>query len=134
MRSDAESNGLPVWAATNDSRVTRIGRFLRKTRIDELPQVFAVLRGDMSIVGPRPERPFFVEQLKASIPLYGLREIVKPGVTGWAQIRYPYGSTVEDAKRKLEYDLYYIRHRSFFLNLTILFHTARTVLTGRGAR
>lgn len=133
MRTDAEVAG-PVWATSNDSRVTRVGRFLRKSRIDELPQIFAVLAGHMSMVGPRPERPHFVDQLKEQIPFYGLREIVKPGVTGWAQIRYPYGSTVEDAVRKLEFDLYYIRHRSFFLNLSILFHTARTVLTGRGAR
>jgi lipopolysaccharide/colanic/teichoic acid biosynthesis glycosyltransferase len=133
MRADAEKAG-PVWAARNDNRVTRVGRLLRKARIDELPQIFAVLRGDMSMVGPRPERPYFVDQLKTQIPLYGLREAVKPGVTGWAQIRYPYGSTVEDARRKLEFDLYYIRHRSLFLNLNILFHTARTVLTGRGAQ
>jgi exopolysaccharide biosynthesis polyprenyl glycosylphosphotransferase len=133
MRTDAEKAG-PVWATANDSRVTRIGKFLRKSRIDELPQLFAVLCGDMSMVGPRPERQHFVDQLKREIPFYGLREVVKPGVTGWAQIRYPYGSTTEDAMRKLEFDLYYIRHRSLFLNLNILFHTARTVLTGRGAR
>lgn len=134
MRLDAEASGTPIWAKQNDPRVTRVGTFLRKTRIDELPQVFAVLKGDMSMVGPRPERPFFVEQLKAQIPMYGVREAVKPGVTGWAQICYPYGASVEDARRKLEYDLYYIRHRSFFLNLNILFHTARTVLMGKGAR
>jgi exopolysaccharide biosynthesis polyprenyl glycosylphosphotransferase len=134
MRTDAEKAGLPQWAQKSDPRVTRVGAFLRKSRIDELPQVFSVLRGDMSMVGPRPERPYFVEQLKQQIPLYGLREAVKPGVTGWAQICYPYGATVDDARKKLEYDLYYIRHRSLFLNLSIVFHTARTVLLGRGAR
>lgn len=134
MRIDAEAEGVPQWATRNDSRVTRVGRFLRLTRIDELPQIFAVLRGDMSMVGPRPERPYFVERLKEQVPLFGLREVVRPGVTGWAQISYPYGSTVEDARNKLEFDLYYVRHRSLFLNLSILFHTARTVLTGRGAR
>ena len=96
--------------------------------------MFAVFRGDMSFVGPRPERPFFVQQLKQQIPFFGLREAVKPGITGWAQIRYPYGSSVEDAKAKLEYDLYYVEHRSLFLDLTICFHTAKTVLFGRGAR
>ena len=134
MRVDAEVAGQPRWAAKNDDRVTRVGRFLRKTRLDELPQVFSVLRGDMSMVGPRPERPYFVHQLKEQVPFYGLREAVRPGVTGWAQIRYRYGATVEDARRKLEYDLYYIQHRSIFLNLAIMFHTARTVLTGRGAQ
>lgn len=134
MRIDAEAIGTPVWAGANDPRVTRVGRFLRQTRIDELPQLFAVLRGDMALVGPRPERPFFVEQLKSLLPLYALREAVRPGVTGWAQISYPYGATVEDARRKLEFDLYFIRHRSPFLVVNVLFHTARTVLTGKGAR
>ncbi|TMB06889.1 MAG: hypothetical protein E6J64_06855 [Deltaproteobacteria bacterium] len=114
--------------------VTRLGAFLRKTRLDEVPQVFAVLRGDMSFVGPRPERPFFVAQLKQEIPFFGLREAVKPGITGWAQIRYPYGSSIGDAKNKLEYDLYYVEHRSLFLDLAICFHTAKIVLFGRGAR
>ncbi|HXN56608.1 MAG TPA: exopolysaccharide biosynthesis polyprenyl glycosylphosphotransferase [Myxococcales bacterium] len=134
MREDAEQLSGPVWASQRDPRVTRLGAFLRKTRLDELPQVIAVLRGDMSFVGPRPERPFFVEQLKAQIPFFGLREAVKPGITGWAQIRYPYGATVEDARNKLEYDLYYVQHQSLFLDLAIAFHTAKTVLFGRGAR
>ena len=134
MRKDAEKLSGPVWASQRDPRVTRIGAFLRKTRLDEIPQVFAVFRGDMSFVGPRPERPFFVEQLKTEIPFFGLREAVKPGITGWAQIRYPYGSSVDDAKNKLEYDLYYALHQSLFLDLCICFHTAKTVLFGRGAR
>ena len=134
MRQDAEKLSGPVWASQKDPRVTRLGGFLRKTRLDEIPQVFAVFRGDMSFVGPRPERPFFVSQLKQSIPFFGLREAVKPGITGWAQIRYPYGATVEDSKNKLEYDLYYVEHQSLFLDLTICFHTIKTVLFGRGAR
>jgi lipopolysaccharide/colanic/teichoic acid biosynthesis glycosyltransferase len=134
MRKDAEKLSGPVWASQKDPRVTRIGAILRKTRLDEIPQVFAVFRGDMSFVGPRPERPFFVNQLKTQIPFFGLREAVKPGITGWAQIRYPYGSSVEDAKNKLEYDLYYALHQSLFLDLAICFHTAKTVLFGRGAR
>lgn len=134
MRTDAESSGVPVWAQAQDPRITRVGAFLRRTRIDELPQLFAIFRGDMSMVGPRPERPFFVEQLREQIPLFGLREAVKPGLTGWAQIQYPYGATVEDARNKLEFDLYYLRHRSVFLDLSVMFHTARTVLTGKGAR
>ncbi len=134
MKKDAEMLCGPVWAQQKDPRVTRLGNFLRKTRLDEVPQVFAVFRGDMSFVGPRPERPFFVQQLKAQIPFFGLREAVKPGITGWAQIRYPYGATVEDAKNKLEYDLYYVVHQSLFLDLAICFHTIKTVLFGRGAR
>jgi len=134
MRKDAETLSGPVWASQRDPRVTRLGAFLRNTRLDEVPQVFAVFRGDMSFVGPRPERPFFVNQLKQQIPFFGLREAVKPGITGWAQIRYPYGSTIEDAKNKLEYDLYYVEHRSLFLDLAICFHTAKIVLFGRGAR
>jgi exopolysaccharide biosynthesis polyprenyl glycosylphosphotransferase len=134
MRRDAETLSGPVWAAQKDPRVTRVGAFLRKTRLDEIPQVFAVFAGDMSFVGPRPERPFFVQQLKSQIPFFGLREAVKPGITGWAQIRYPYGATVEDARAKLEYDLYYVQHQSFFLDLAICFHTVKTVLLGRGAR
>ena len=134
MRKDAEKLSGPVWASQRDPRVTRLGAFLRKTRLDEVPQVFAVLRGDMSFVGPRPERPFFVAQLKQEIPFFGLREAVKPGITGWAQIRYPYGSSIGDAKNKLEYDLYYVEHRSLFLDLAICFHTAKIVLFGRGAR
>jgi len=133
MRTDAEKDGA-VWAKTNDDRVTRVGRFIRKTRMDEIPQVFNVLMGDMSFVGPRPERPVFVEQLKQQIPFYGLRDAVKPGITGWAQIRYPYGASVEDAKNKLEFDLYYVKNGSLFLDLAIIFHTVRHVLLGRGAR
>ena len=134
MTKDAEKLSGPVWAQARDPRVTRLGAFLRKSRLDEIPQVFAVFRGDMSFVGPRPERPFFVQQLKTQIPFFGLREAVKPGITGWAQIRYPYGATVEDARAKLEYDLYYVQHQSLFLDLAICFHTVKTVLFGRGAR
>ncbi|HYO57813.1 sugar transferase [Archangium sp.] len=133
MRTDAEKDGA-VWARANDDRVTRVGRFIRKTRIDEIPQVFNVLMGDMSFVGPRPERPVFVEQLKQQIPFYGLREAVKPGLTGWAQIRYPYGASVEDARNKLEFDLYYVKNGSLFLDMGIIFHTVRHVLLARGAR
>jgi sugar transferase (PEP-CTERM system associated) len=133
MRTDAEKDGA-VWARANDDRVTRVGRFIRKTRIDEIPQVFNVLMGDMSFVGPRPERPVFVEQLKQQIPFYGLREAVKPGLTGWAQIRYPYGASVEDARNKLEFDLYYVKNGSLFLDMAIIFHTVRHVLLARGAR
>jgi sugar transferase (PEP-CTERM system associated) len=133
MRTDAEKDGA-VWARANDDRVTRVGRFIRKTRMDETPQVINVLLGHMSFVGPRPERPVFVEQLKEQIPYYGLREAVKPGITGWAQIRYPYGASVEDARNKLEFDLYYVKNGSLFLDLAIIFHTVRHVLLGRGAR
>jgi exopolysaccharide biosynthesis polyprenyl glycosylphosphotransferase len=134
MRVDAECEGKPQWARVNDSRVTRVGRLLRKCRIDELPQIFSVLRGEMSFVGPRPERPYFVEQLDKQIPFYRLRLLSKPGITGWAQVRYPYGASVEDSRAKLEYDLYYLKNRSLFLDLTILFHTVRHVLMGKGAR
>ncbi len=133
MRTDAEKNGA-VWAKQNDDRVTRVGKLMRKTRVDEIPQVFNVLFGEMSFVGPRPERPVFVQQLKHKIPFYGLREAVKPGITGWAQIRYPYGASVEDARNKLEYDLYYVKNGSLMLDLAIIFHTVRHVLLGRGAR
>lgn len=133
MRTDAERNG-PQWAKQNDDRVTAIGRFIRQTRIDELPQLLNVLRGDMSFVGPRPERAFFVRQLSAKIPYYPSRHAVKPGITGWAQIRYPYGSSVEDAHRKLQYDLYYVKNHTVFLDLIILLQTMQVVLFGRGAR
>ncbi|HVE82638.1 MAG TPA: exopolysaccharide biosynthesis polyprenyl glycosylphosphotransferase [Myxococcales bacterium] len=133
MRQDAERGGA-VWARQNDDRVTRVGRFIRKARIDELPQIYNVLHGDMSLVGPRPERPVFVHQLRRQIPFFGLREMVKPGITGWAQIRYPYGASVEDARNKLELDLYYVKNGSLFLDLAIIFHTVRHVLMGRGAR
>ncbi|MBI5043698.1 MAG: TIGR03013 family PEP-CTERM/XrtA system glycosyltransferase [Nitrospirae bacterium] len=134
MREDAESGLGPVWAKKDDDRATKLGRILRKTRLDELPQLINVLKGDMSFVGPRPERPFFVEQLKEKIPYYSLRESVRPGVTGWAQICYPYGASVEDAYEKLQYDLYYIKNMSFLLDLTIIFETAKVVLLGRGSR
>ncbi len=133
MRVDAEANG-PQWATKNDGRVTRVGALMRKTRIDELPQLFNVLKGDMSFVGPRPERPIFVEQLSQNIPFYSERHRVKPGVTGWAQICYPYGASEEDAQQKLQYDLYYVKNYSLFLDLLILLQTAEVILWGRGAR
>ncbi|MDR3088656.1 MAG: TIGR03013 family PEP-CTERM/XrtA system glycosyltransferase [Desulfobulbaceae bacterium] len=133
MRQDAEKNGA-VWAAVNDSRVTRCGAFIRKARIDELPQLWNVLKGEMSLVGPRPERPVFVEELIELIPFYEMRHDVKPGLTGWAQINYPYGSSVEDALRKLEYDLYYVKHMSLALDAMIIFRTVKTVLFQRGSR
>ena len=134
MRQNAEQAGTPQWAKKNDDRVTRVGRVIRTLRVDELPQVINVLKGDMSFVGPRPERPYFVQQLASQIPFYLNRHTVKPGVTGWAQIRYPYGSTVEDAMYKLQYDLYYAKNHSLFLDLIILFQTAQVVLFGKGAR
>jgi exopolysaccharide biosynthesis polyprenyl glycosylphosphotransferase len=134
MRQDAEPGGKPVWAARDDSRVTRIGRILRFTRIDELPQLWNVLRGEMSLVGPRPERPFFVEALSTAIPLYGERHCVKPGITGWAQINASYGASLDDAREKLRYDLYYIKYRSLALDLRILLSTIRVVLFQEGAR
>ena len=134
MRTDAEGDGRPQWARKNDDRVTRVGRIIRKTRIDELPQVFNVLRGDMSFVGPRPERPYFVEQLQQQIPYYGYRHTVKPGITGWAQVRYPYGASVDDALQKLQYDLYYVKNNTLFLDLIVLFQTARVLLWNDGAR
>lgn len=134
MRTDAEQDGKPRWASVQDDRVTRIGKFMRKTRIDELPQLFNVLRGDMSMVGPRPERAYFVEQLTQQIPFFAVRQSVKPGVTGWAQVRYQYGATVEDSVEKLQYDLYYVKNHSLFLDLMILFETVAVVLTAKGAR
>jgi sugar transferase (PEP-CTERM system associated) len=134
MYSDAEKDGKPRWATTNDSRITRVGQVIRKLRIDELPQLFNVLRGEMSLVGPRPERPFFVEQLTQEIPYYAVRHSVKPGVTGWAQVRYEYGSTVEDSQEKLQYDLYYVKNHTLFLDMVILLETVGVVLTGKGAR
>ncbi len=133
MRTDAEARG-PVWAAQRDPRVTRIGAFIRLTRIDELPQLLNVLRGQMSFIGPRPERPHFVAQLEQALPFYGDRALVKPGLTGWAQVNYPYGASVEDARAKLSYDLYYVKHRSMLLDLMILVATVRVVLFQRGAR
>ena len=134
MTTDAERDGTPQWAQQNDDRTTRIGRIIRKLRIDELPQVFNVFMGDMSFVGPRPERPFFVETLAKEIPYYESRHSVKPGITGWAQVRYAYGASVEDAVEKLQYDLYYVKNHSLFLDLMILFQTGQVVLLGKGAR
>ena len=129
MRVDAEKNGA-VWAKANDERVTPVGKFLRKYRIDEIPQLINVLRGEMSLVGPRPERPEFVEELAREIPFYKERLMVQPGVTGWAQVNYPYGASIEDARRKLEYDLYYMKHMNIFLDLFILVDTVRIILKG----
>ena len=134
MRTDAEKDGKPRWAAAQDDRVTRVGGVIRRLRIDELPQLFNVLSGDMSLVGPRPERPFFVEQLTNEIPYYAVRHSIKPGVTGWAQVRYQYGSTIEDSQEKLQYDLYYVKNHSLFLDCVVLFETVGVVLTGKGAR
>ena len=122
------------WASNNDSRTTRVGRVLRKLRVDELPQIFNVLKGDMSFVGPRPERPFFVDQLVEKIPYYSLRHSVKPGITGWAQVSSPYGASLEDAVEKLQYDLYYVKNHGLFLDLIILFSTIEVVVLGKGAR
>ena len=133
MRTDAEKNG-PVWAREEDDRVTRIGKFIRKSRIDELPQLFNIFMGDMSFVGPRPERKYFVDQLKKEIPYYNQRFTVKPGVTGWAQVRFPYGASVEDAKEKLQYELYYIKYLSPLLDFFIVLETIKVILFGRGGR
>lgn len=133
MRVDAERSGA-MWATDHDDRVTRVGRFIRATRLDEIPQLWNVLRGDMSFVGPRPERPVFVEQLAREIPFYQQRHAVKPGVTGWAQIKYQYGSSVEDAMEKLRYDLYYIKHASIAFDLSIVFDTVKVILFGKGAK
>jgi sugar transferase (PEP-CTERM system associated) len=133
MRSDAE-RGKPIWATNNDSRVTRVGRIIRLTRLDELPQLLNVLRGDMSFVGPRPERPYFVQKLAADIPFYAERHAVKPGVTGWAQVKYRYGSSVEDSMEKLRYDLYYIKHLSIGFDLTIVIDTVKVILCAKGAQ
>jgi len=135
MRSDAEARSGPVWSAgDSDPRITRVGHFLRKTRLDEVPQLWNVLRGDMSLIGPRPERPQFVEQLTQQIPFYGQRHVVKPGVTGWAQVRYSYGASVEDALEKMQYDLYYVKHLSLRFDLLIALETIKIVLLRRGAR
>lgn len=134
MVQDAEKQSGPVWAQSNDSRVTRVGKFIRKWRIDEFPQLFNVIKGEMSFVGPRPERDFFVKELEEAIPYYGERFSVKPGVTGWAQVSYPYGASVEDAKEKLNYDLFYIKNMSIFMDLMVIMKTVKTVLFGEGAR
>jgi sugar transferase (PEP-CTERM system associated) len=134
MTADAEGDGKPRWAEQNDRRITRVGRIIRLLRIDEIPQVFNVLKGEMSFVGPRPERPYFVAQLAKHIPYYRSRHTVRPGITGWAQIRYAYGASVEDAREKLQYDLYYAKNHTLFLDVLILLQTTRVVLFGRGAR
>jgi sugar transferase (PEP-CTERM system associated) len=133
MRVNAEANG-PVWAARSDSRVTRVGRWIRKLRIDELPQLINIIRGEMSLIGPRPERPVFIKQLEQQIPYYSERHLVKPGLTGWAQVRYPYGASFDDAREKHQYDLYYIKNQSPILDIIILLETARIVLFGRLSR
>ena len=134
MAKNAEQDGKASWATVNDARVTRVGRFLRRTRIDELPQLINVLKGEMSFVGPRPERPEFVAMLTDQIPFYAVRHSVKPGLTGWAQVRYSYGATVEQSVKKLEYDLYYVKNHTLILDLVILLETVRVVLLGEGAR
>jgi sugar transferase (PEP-CTERM system associated) len=134
MRTDAEVGGKAVWAQKDDPRVTRVGAFIRKVRIDELPQAWSVLKGEMSFVGPRPERPQFVADLEARLPYYAERHVVKPGITGWAQINYPYGASVEDAREKLEFDLYYAKNYTPFLDILILLQTARVILWPAGAR
>jgi sugar transferase (PEP-CTERM system associated) len=133
MRTDAEKDGKPRWASAVDDRVTKVGRVIRKLRIDELPQLFSVLGGAMSLVGPRPERPYFVDQLTQKIPYFAVRQSVKPGVTGWAQVRYHYGASIEDASEKLQYDLYYVKNHSLFLDLVVIFETVGVVLMGKGA-
>jgi sugar transferase (PEP-CTERM system associated) len=133
MRADAEANGA-VWASDGDPRITRVGRFMRKTRLDEIPQLWNVLRGDMAFVGPRPERPEFVQWLSKEIPYYDLRHMIRPGLTGWAQVRYKYGASLEETRRKLEYDLYYLKHLSVGLDLLIMFETVKTIVLRRGAQ
>ncbi|OOC47789.1 MULTISPECIES: TIGR03013 family XrtA/PEP-CTERM system glycosyltransferase [Thioalkalivibrio] len=134
MREDAEVDGVARWAVHDDDRITRVGRIIRKLRIDELPQVINVFQGSMSFVGPRPERPVFVGQLTEQIPYFPARHTIRPGITGWAQVRYPYGASVEDARQKLQYDLYYVKNHTLFLDILILFETVKVVLFGRGAR
>ncbi len=134
MKTDAEKDGKPIWATSNDDRVTRVGRVIRKIRVDEIPQFWNIIKGEMSFVGPRPERPHFVEQLAEEIPFYEHRHLVAPGLTGWAQIKYPYGASVDDARQKLQYDLYYIKNQTLALDLIIVFETVKTVLFGRGGR
>jgi sugar transferase (PEP-CTERM system associated) len=134
MRNNAEEIGKPQWASENDPRMIKVGRIIRKLRIDELPQILNVLKGEMSFVGPRPERPYFVEQLSEKIPYYNVRHSIKPGITGWAQVRYQYGASVEDAKQKLQYDLYYVKNNSLFLDIIILMNTVWVVLFRKGGR
>jgi sugar transferase (PEP-CTERM system associated) len=134
MREDAESDGKAVWAKSEDDRITKVGRFLRVSRLDELPQIVNVLKGEMSFVGPRPERPEFVESLNESVPYYSERHTVPPGITGWAQLRYGYAASKDDAIEKLQYDLYYVKNHSLLLDLIIILHTVEVVLWGKGAR
>lgn len=134
MKNDAEANGVPVWASADDDRVTYVGKIIRKVRFDEIPQFWNILKGEMSFIGPRPERPHFVSQLNEEIPYYDHRHLVPPGLTGWAQINYPYGATTEDARRKLQYDLYYIKNQTLALDVVIMFETIKTILFGKGAR
>lgn len=131
MRTDAEKAG-PVWASEQDDRTTRVGRIIRKLRIDEIPQFWNIIRGEMDFVGPRPERPHFVSQLAQEIPYYQQRHLIAPGLTGWAQIKYPYGASIEDARQKLQYDLYYIKNQSLILDAIILFETIKIIVFGRG--
>jgi lipopolysaccharide/colanic/teichoic acid biosynthesis glycosyltransferase len=134
MRTDAELDGVARWASKDDDRITRVGRICRKLRFDELPQLWNVLKGEMSIVGPRPERPQFVEDLASKIRYYSLRHALKPGLAGWAQLSYPYGASEEDAAEKLKYDLYYVKNHNLLLDMVILIETVEVVLFGRGAR
>ncbi len=134
MHDNAEADGTPVWAASDDNRVTRFGKLIRKVRVDEIPQFWNILKGEMSFIGPRPERPHFVSELAEKIPFYEHRHLVAPGLTGWAQIKYPYGASVEDARQKLQYDLYYIKNQSLALDAIIIFETVKTVLFGKGGR
>jgi exopolysaccharide biosynthesis polyprenyl glycosylphosphotransferase len=134
MRQDAEADTGATWAADDDPRITRVGKFLRASRLDEIPQLWCVLKGDMHFVGPRPERPEFVEWLSKEIRYYGVRHMVRPGITGWAQVQYKYGNTLDDAREKLQYDLFYIKNASIGLDLWIMFQTIKIVLLGRGAQ
>jgi lipopolysaccharide/colanic/teichoic acid biosynthesis glycosyltransferase len=134
MVNDAEAHTGPVWASEDDPRITRVGHWLRNTRLDEFPQVLNVFKGEMSFIGPRPERPHFVAQLQEKVPYYAQRHTIKPGITGWAQVRYRYGATIEDAEEKLEYDLYYVKNMSIFLDSLILLSSIQVVLFGKGAR
>jgi lipopolysaccharide/colanic/teichoic acid biosynthesis glycosyltransferase len=132
MSQDAEKDGKAVWAQKNDARVTRVGAFIRNTRLDELPQLYNVFVGDMSFIGPRPERPQFVAELNELIPFYDARHRVKPGLMGWAQLKYPYGASVDDARNKLKYDLYYVKNHSFFIDILIVIQTVEVILLGKG--
>ena len=134
MIADAEKKSGPVWASEDDPRITRVGKVIRKLRIDEFPQLWNVFKGDMSFVGPRPERPHFVQELQKKIRYYNERFTVKPGITGWAQVKYPYGASEQDALEKLKYDLYYIKNMSLVIDLMVVFHTIKIVLLGRGSR